>query len=241
MAPSSKILASLGLGFAVQLTVVSATAQELAPQAPSVLPNSHSSDVVAVPSASVPFAAAPQALHRFSIRAHSLDRHLEIRSPDDDVIADCVGGCWLSLPNGDYIVRFYDAAGAKHDLDFAVSGPGGIEIEDAHEGTATTGLVFGIAGGTIAAAGIVSMTYVFSKVCWAVDTCDEPEDPNPAVTSWMLLGGMGATAVGAVMAPIGLTTWSRNRRPQVHDKSTGFDVAVVPRRDGAFLGVTTTF
>ncbi len=57
----------------------------------------------------------------------------------------------------------------------------------------------------------------------------------------MMLGGLGAIVVGGIMAPIGFITWSHNRHPRLHADPTAYSVAVVPTRDGAFLGITGGF
>ena len=254
------------LGSALQFCAVSAPAQQqAATQAPTVLQNSNSAaredepsresvppregdptgKVAVIPGAPVavvpvgPVAIAPIvpiAVYPFMVRARTGGRRIEVRSSHDQAIARCVGGCWLSLPSGDYKALFYDQSGAEHEFNFSVEGPGGIEIEDANPDTASTGLVFGIVGSALVVGGTVLMTAGLQHACLMAE-CPNQQNSEAG----LFLGGFVAFVAGAVMTPIGWVTWARNRHPRLHEDPTAIKVAVVPNRDGAFLGLSGQF
>ncbi len=260
MAPLTRKLPVFCLGFALQLFAVSLPAQEAATQAPSVSQNSNSaaredeptresapagegeSKVAVTPGVAVavapvgPVYIVPLKVYRFSVRARTVGRRIEVRSSHDEAIARCVGGCWLSLPGGDYKALFYDQSGAEHEFKFSVEGPGGIEIADADPETASTGLVLGILGSASVVAAVVLLGEGMQHACVMAE-CQNQDNSG----SGLVLGGLAAFVAGAVMTPIGWVTWAHNRHPRLHDDPTALKVAVVPNRAGAFLGLSGQF
>jgi hypothetical protein len=227
MSPLTRKLPVFCLGSALQFFAVSAPAQQAATQAPTVSQNSNSAAIVPI----VPIAVFP-----FMVRARTDGRRIEVRSSHDQAIARCVGGCWLSLPSGDYKALFYDQSGAEHEFKFSVQGPGGIEIEDADPETESTGLVLGIAGSALVVGGTVLMTVGLQHACLMAE-CPNQQNSEAG----LLLGGFVAFVAGAVMTPIGWVTFARNRHPRLHMDPTAIKVAVIPNRDGAFLGLSGQF
>lgn len=223
-----RLIVALALGIAIHTLGVSASAQATAPAGGTVLSGSNTT--------TGPLASLQ--VHRFSVLARMPGRRLEVRSSAGVPIARCVTGCWLNLPSGDYTVAWYGPKAEERVLNFSVSGPGGIEIEEPDEGTASTGLGFGIAGATIAAAGAVSYVVGFSQGC-IMSECEEGRDTQTA--GILLLGGLGAMVVGGIMAPIGFVTWSRNRNPRLHQSEAGLAVAAAPTSHGALLGLSGRF
>ena len=187
-----------------------------------------------------PVAIAPMvpiAVYPFMVRARTEGRRIEVRSSQDQAIARCVSGCWLNLPGGDYKAVFYDQSGAEHEFNFSVEGPGGIEIEDANPDTANTGLTFGILGTALVAGGLVAMVAAMQHTCLGEDECQDRDNPGPG----LFVGGLVAMAAGAIMTPLGWVAFARNRHPRLHEIPTSVNVAMVPNRDGAFLGLTGQF
>jgi len=260
MAPLTRKLPVLCLGSALQFFAVSAPAQEAATQPPSVSQNGNSaaredeptregapageseSKVAVAPGVPVGAASAspvyvePLKLYAFRVRSRTAERRIEVRSSHDEAIARCVGGCWLSLPSGDYKALFYDQSGAEHEFKFSVQGPGGIEIKDADPDTASTGLVFGILGTASVVAAVVLMGEGMQHACLMAE-CQNQDNSG----SGLFLGGLAAFVAGAVMTPIGWVTWAHNRHPRLHDDPTAIKIAVVPNHDGAFLGLSGHF
>jgi hypothetical protein len=178
----------------------------------------------------VPIAAYP-----FMVRARTEGRRIEIRSSHDQAIARCVGGCWLNLPSGEYKAIFYDQSGAEHEFNFSVEGPGGIEIEDANPVAASNGLAFGVVGSALVAGGMVAMVAGLKDAC--LDFCENGRSPDGG----LFIGGFAAFVAGTIMTPLGWVAFARNRNPRLHEIPTSINVAVVPNRDGAFLGLTGQF
>jgi len=264
MAPLTRKLPVLCLGLALQFFAVSALAQQAAPAAPTVLQNRNSAaredepsrtsvpahegepmgKVAVSPGAPVavapigPIAIAPIvpiAVYPFMVRARTDGRRIEVRSSHDQVIARCVSGCWLNLPGGDYKALFYDQSGAEHELEFSVQGPGGIEIEDANPVAASNGMAFGVVGSALVAGGMVAMVVGLKDAC--LDFCENGRSPDAG----LFLGGFAAFVAGAIITPLGWVAFARNHNPRVHEIPTSVKVAVVPNRDGAFLGLTGRF
>ena len=261
MAPFTRKLPVFSLGFALQLFAVSLPAQEAATRAPSVSQNSNSaareeptresapagegeSKVAVAPGVPVavapvgPVYVGPLRVYRFSVRARTAGRRIEVRSIQDQAIARCIGGCWLSLPGGDYKALFYDQTGKEHEFRFSVQGPGGIEIEDANPDAASTALVFAITGPVLVVGGAAVMMASLSQGC-IMSECTNQD--NSHFGPGMFLGGFAAFVAGAIMTPIGWVTWARSRHPRLHEEPSDIHVAVVPNRDGAFLGLSGRF
>lgn len=247
MAFSTKEFAAFLLGLALQCFAVTSPAEEAAPPSPNLLPNSDSVATAPNPPVAVaaiapaelapsPIVAAHQKLYRFNVRARSEGRRLEVRSSHDQTIARCIGDCSLNLPNGDYKVIFFDAAGMEHEFEFAVDGPGALEIQDADDRTATIGLGVGIVGPALVLGGTVMMMLGLERSC-IMGECERRDNSGGG----LVLGGFATMIAGTIMTPIGWVTWARNRNPRLHVEPTDISVAVVPRHDGASFGLGGRF
>ena len=182
-------------------------------------------------------AAAAPTPYPFRIQSPDATRRIEIRSMYDVAVARCIGGCVLSLPESSYRLVFRDAEGNEQGLPFSVKGKGGVELQDADETAASVGLGLGVAGPVFVVTGMALMTIALKDACLA-EACESQHDSSGGA---MLLGGLVAMAVGAVITPIGWVTYARNRHPRVRELYASFGIAAAPSRDGGFLGLTGRF
>lgn len=234
------------LGF--QLVSFAGFAQQSVPEAPEVLPNRNTENVGSEPpardlptahavphvDATAPSAAALTTPHPFRIQSADATRRIEIRSMQGVPIARCIGGCVLSLPKGSYKVAFADANGRLVDLEFSVEGPGGVELLDTNEAASSVGLGLGVAGPILVVTGMVLMVTALQDIC-LVDSCTTKRDDLPRGP--LLLGGLAAFTVGAIITPIGWVRYARNRHPRARELPLDWRVAAAPSSDGVFLGL----
>jgi hypothetical protein len=180
----------------------------------------------------------PQKLHSIRVKTSDTKHRIEIRSMVDVPIARCAGSCSLRLPEGRYKAVYFEPGEGEHDFEFSLEGPGGIELKDRNGGAAEVGLTLGVVGPILIAAGYAFVALGFQSGCTMGD-CDPNVDYSSSQR--MVLGGLGAFALGAVVTPIGWVLWARNHNPRWTELSEDVSVAVVPNREGAVLGLSGRF
>ena len=236
----------LALTSAFELLATVASAQDTVPASPEVSSNHHTdatdfepnlASAAHSPVAGIAVAAPAQQLYPFRVRGPEATRPIEVRSTYDVAIARCVGECVLNLPAADYKAVFLDANGREQELLFSVEGSGGVELRDADQSAASTGLSLGIGGIVLAVAGMVVMDVGLVNAC----IMSECTKPNQGAYGAMVLGGFATMAAGAVMTPIGWVMWARNRHPRAREISFDLHAAAIPTRNGAILGLSGQF